>query len=341
MAKFFKTAFAAAGDKTSIPEATQPDGSVSYNQGFGFDYQRDLSSDPLAKAMPRDQTNELFYEITLALQVLQTHGYPDWITSSDNGGSPYSYDINAYVRYSDGNIYQSLINANTSTPGTDPTKWALFLNAPAFKTSDVVETFDSTLPDGWLWLDGKTIGSAASGATARANADTQNLFTSLWNSIPAAALPIYTSAGTPTTRGISAAADFAANKRLSIPDKRGRVAAGADNMGGTNANRLTNATAQGVDGAILGAGGGEQAHTPTLSEMVNHTHVLANKDVQGSYIAAGDYLVAFETALGSGVAYFLAGTNQTPNVGKVLEAGGGNPFNVVQPTIIALFRIKL
>jgi len=72
-----------------------------------------------------------------------------------------------------------------------------------------------TAPAGWLLIDGKTIGNAVSGATSRANADTAALFAELWN-FPAASVPIYDNAGAASTRGASAAADFAAGKRLSL-----------------------------------------------------------------------------------------------------------------------------
>lgn len=72
-----------------------------------------------------------------------------------------------------------------------------------------------TAPPGWLRIDGKTIGNAASGATSRANADTAALFAELW-AFPAASAPIFDSTGAASTRGASAAADFAAGKRLSL-----------------------------------------------------------------------------------------------------------------------------
>lgn len=72
-----------------------------------------------------------------------------------------------------------------------------------------------TAPTGWLLIDGKTIGSAASGATARANEDTFALFEQLW-AFPNASTPIFTSAGVASVRGVSAAADFAANKRIQL-----------------------------------------------------------------------------------------------------------------------------
>lgn len=75
-------------------------------------------------------------------------------------------------------------------------------------------------PSGWLKANGTTIGSAASGATNRANADTEALFSLLWVNFDNATLPIQTSGGVATTRGASAAADFAANKRLPVPDFR-------------------------------------------------------------------------------------------------------------------------
>lgn len=72
-----------------------------------------------------------------------------------------------------------------------------------------------TTPAGWLLVDGKTIGNAASGATSRANADTASLFAELW-AFPAASTPIFDSAGAVSARGASAAADFAANKRIAL-----------------------------------------------------------------------------------------------------------------------------
>lgn len=82
----------------------------------------------------------------------------------------------------------------------------------------------------WARANGKSIGSATSGATERANSDTLALFTHIWNNIASATV----SGG----RGASASADFLANKTISLPDMRGRIGIGLDDMGNTAANRL-------------------------------------------------------------------------------------------------------
>ena len=77
-------------------------------------------------------------------------------------------------------------------------------------------------PTGWIAGNGSTIGNAGSGAT-RANVDTLALFTAWWTDYSDAQLPILTSAGGASTRGASAAADWAALKRLTVFDVRDRV----------------------------------------------------------------------------------------------------------------------
>lgn len=115
LTKFFRFAFGESGDTTTIPDATQTDGTVSYEQGFGYDYSRNLATDPLAKSIPRDQTNQLFYDVTKALQEYQTKGIPDYIDPSQNGGESYAYPLYAVVRYND-TVYISLKDGNISLP---------------------------------------------------------------------------------------------------------------------------------------------------------------------------------------------------------------------------------
>lgn len=56
-----------------------------------------------------------------------------------------------------------------------------------------------------------------------------------------------------------------------LPDCRGRVRGGKDDMGGSSANRLTNQTG-GLNGDTLGATGGAETHTLLEAQIPSHTH---------------------------------------------------------------------
>lgn len=98
------------------------------------------------------------------------------------------------------------------------------------QTGDIIIGWSTAARTGAVRLNGGTIGNAASGATERANADTADLFAFCWNTFADFYCPV--SGG----RGASAAADFAANKTLTLLSGQGRALFGADTMGGTVAN---------------------------------------------------------------------------------------------------------
>ena len=58
---------------------------------------------------------------------------------------------------------------------------------------------------------------------------------------------------------------------FNVPDLRGRVVAGQDDMGGTSANRLVDGT-DSVDGDTLGDTGGVEFQTVAEAELPSHTH---------------------------------------------------------------------
>ena len=95
-------------------------------------------------------------------------------------------------------------------------RWEL-LNpaASSFTTGDVKTTLKTAADAGWVMMNDGTIGDASSGATTRANADTQALFTLLWTNVSNTNCPV--SGG----RGASAAADFAAHKTIALPKMLG------------------------------------------------------------------------------------------------------------------------
>jgi phage-related tail fiber protein len=96
----------------------------------------------------------------------------------------------------------------------------------------------SAAPTGYVKANGGTIGNAASGGTTRANADTSPLFVLLWANLDNTNYPIQDSAGTPTTRGATAAADYAANKRFPLPDLRAEFVRGLDDGRGVDTGRV-------------------------------------------------------------------------------------------------------
>ena len=121
-------------------------------------------------------------------------------------------------------------------------------------TGDVKTSYGTGTMTGFVRMNGRTIGSATSGATERANADAMALFEYLWG----ADANLTVSGG----RGASAAADWGANKQLTLPDARGRFIAGMDDMGNTSAARLT-----ALASTTLGAAGGSQAVTLTNASL--------------------------------------------------------------------------
>ena len=128
------------------------------------------------------------------------------------------------------------------------------------ETGDVKLTIRPAASSGWVMMNDGSIGSAASGATARANTDCEALFSLLW-ALNASDVPIQTSAGGGATRGASFTADWNANRRLVLMKTLGRSLATAGSGSGLSARRL---------GETLG----EESHTLTGAEM-QHNHALA------------------------------------------------------------------
>ena len=131
--------------------------------------------------------------------------------------------------------------------GVDPTA--------IFATGDVIWLDFQGTRTGWVRDNGRTIGSATSGGTERNSADCQALFLYLWNNFSNTVCPVLTG------RGGSALADWNANKQITLPDKRGYIAGGLDDMGTTAAGRWTSAPI--ISGTVTTAGAqiGENTHT--------------------------------------------------------------------------------
>lgn len=267
---YIRIPFAEAGDRTAVPEASQPSGAVSYTDGFTVDYQLEQGVDPDAKDVPRQEFNQIIYATQVPIQQYQQFGFPDFITTSDNGGTPFSYSANATVRYN-GINYFSLVDFNTELP-TNAAFWGVVQYASPEPAGIAKPYYGASLPAGYVWANGTTIGNASSGATGRANADTVRLFTELWNSTTNATLPLEDSSGVAVSRGISAAADYAANRRIPTPNECGRTGIGKDDMGGITASGRITVAGCGISGTTMAAAGGGQNVALTSNQNGQHAH---------------------------------------------------------------------
>jgi hypothetical protein len=208
-------------------------------------------------------------------------------------------------------------------------------------TGDIKSAYGTSVLSGWVRANGRTIGSATSGATERANADTQALFVYLWGADASLAV----SGG----RGASAAADWAANKAIALPDFRGRVIASLDDMGNTAAGRLSS-TYFGATPTTLGAVGGTESKTLVTANLPPYTpggSISITAIVQNARQYAGGTGSNDNNSLSLGN---NAGTLQQTGVPFIsgtagftgtAQGGTSTPLSAVQPTILVTTYLKL
>ena len=123
---------------------------------------------------------------------------------------------------------------------------------------------------------------------------------------------------------------------FNLPDLRGRVIAGQDDMGGASANRLTNQTG-GLNGDTLGATGGSETHTLTTAQLASHTHSFSDTDS-----------ITAMTFLSDGLGVNRGGSGQSSSSNSISvsisgttgSTGSGSAHNNVQPTMVLNYIIK-
>ena len=210
---------------------------------------------------------------------------------------------------------------------------------------DMSEAGNATF-NGTITTPGLTLGSTAITATGAelnyTDGVTSNIQTQIDSVIPSGTLLPYAGSSAPTGfllcygQAISRStyADlFSAisttygtgdgSSTFNVPDLRGRVVAGQDDMGGSSANRLTDQTG-GLNGDTLGDTGGSETHTLTTAQMPAHTHtVAAQQQVSGDSTNRG----------GSGQLGAAATITSS-------STGGDGAHNNVQPTIILNYIIR-
>lgn len=163
------------------------------------------------------------------------------------------------------------------------------MNADAALPAGIYMPFAGTAaPSGWLLCAGQSVNRA----------DYPDLFTAIGT--------IYGNGSVPGTT-------------FAVPDLRGRVPGGKDDMGGSAASRLTTG-GSGVNGATLGAVGGAETHTLSTTQIPSHDHSAGAPTLVGISAGSTGYVGATGSRTGA--------------------TGGGGAHNNTQPTIVANYIIK-
>jgi hypothetical protein len=188
-------------------------------------------------------------------------------------------------------------------------------------TGDVKITLKTVADTGWVMFNDGTIGSASSGATNRANADTEDLFTLLWNNTTDANCAV--SSG----RGASATADFAANKTIALPKVLGRSLAAAGTGTGLSTRDL--AEILGSETAI------NVTHTHSVTDA-GHTHQEV-ATAAGGGAQTGITVFANQSATGN---VDISTVSATTGISINSSGSSGTGANM-QPTVFFHVMVKL
>ena len=144
---------------------------------------------------------------------------------------------------------------------------------------------------------------------------------------------------------------------FNLPDLRGRVAAGKDDMGGSAAGVITSSQSNSDDaitGATLGDTGGDEVQDLQETHLPSHTHTVNSVTVfgwkgggsgDGSQSAAG---LQYAAVSNQGGATFKQATTNAVTTGNgtgthtasLANTGQGTAVNNMQPTIILNYIIK-
>jgi hypothetical protein len=190
--------------------------------------------------------------------------------------------------------------------------------------------YGGAAPAGYVFLIGRTVGNAGSGATERANADTLALFTLFWNL-----------GFTPTGgRGASAAADWAALKPMPLPDHRGRVMAAIDVGGSAILTPAGPSTTRGgylgtatQTFAVGGTGSGSisgTANISLLSDFPSDPNVRREGPDPGAYNATSTVH-----------RHNVTGTATVSGTASVSLSGATDTRSIAQPTVMVDMIIAL
>ena len=345
---YFLYPFAIDGDTADIPVTTQPSGVVSYQQGYGPDYERNLLTDPLAQPIGRLTMNQLFFELCTQLQQYSQFGTPQFITSLQNGGTPFPYPQYARVYYIDGLVYENQVASNIVPPGVDASWLPISGDSTGVLPGSIIPFGGITAPSGYLPCDDsavsratyatlfevltqvQTVTTTVSSSTVTV-ASTNNLYVGMQlecANFPSGTIILtITPSTTITVSNTATAGGSIAMRFFQWGNGDGSTTFNTPNLPrktliGSGGTPYGGVTAGQVNSNAIGFTGGEEAHTQTSTELASHSHVI-------------DYFSAQSS--GAGSPWVTVGTGSTFNT---RTAGSSTPFNVMQPSAIVNYIIK-
>jgi hypothetical protein len=214
-----------------------------------------------------------------------------------------------------------------SPPSVDPTT--------LMQTGQVVPFYATGPILGFVRANGRTVGNASSGASERANADTQNLFTFLYQQDTSLVVA-------PGGRGASATADYAANKTIVLPDFRSRALAGLGDMGNADNALLSGVTFTSGNSTTLGSSLGAARRTLLTANLPAYTPTGTIASSFSSSLFAGTF------SGGAGSAGNSFPQNATPLTGSVTstftgtaQGGTSAPLDAISPSALITIYLKI
>jgi hypothetical protein len=207
-----------------------------------------------------------------------------------------------------------------------------------FQTGDMLWQPIAGTRTGWVRANARTIGSAASGATERANSDAEDLFLHLWNNFSDTLCPV--GGG----RGGSAAADWAANKVIATIDMRSKSPLGLDDMGNTAAGITGGSTSA---AAAVGASTYTiaQANLPNVSFSSTLLTIASTGITNNGSLHQGGSSDSFDSGGTGGVIKDTTLVSLSVAAGKITggipSGGSGTDIDILTPSRVGTYFLKL
>jgi hypothetical protein len=265
---------------------------------------------------------------------------------------PYPVEADAYGRFSAIFIdeavgfYRLRITTAAGVVVTDLTTLPVIGPGVSSGGSEVPVDPDAVFKTGYpLWLpvagslsgfvryNGRTIGSASSGASERANADCQALYEYIYGT--------YSDTYCPVTggRGASVTADWAANKPIAVLSMRNRAPFGLADMGNSDTGAFATIPFTLGNATTAAAQGGEALHTLVTAELAAHSHGITDPG-HTHPVPIGPN---FAGSAGSGGMTGGSGVTATSNTTGITvnNAGSGTAHNTVPPMMLGTWYVKL